>query len=117
MAHAEVRHLHSDNGVFTAEEFRNDCREKDQTQSFSGVGVQHQNARAKRAIQTIIYMIRTFMIHVSLHWNECGIDNLSLWPFVVHHAAWLYNRLPNRVTGLTPLERLMESLTNRRDIL
>ena len=116
MAHVEVCHLHSDNGVFTAEEFRDDCKDKDQTQSFSGVGAQHQNARAERAIQTIMYMARTFMIHVSLHWNECGVDNLSLWPFAVRHAAWLYNRLPNRVTGLTPLERLTESLTDHRDI-
>ena len=91
MAHAEVRHLHSDNGVFTAEKFRTDCREKDQTQSFSGVGAQHQNARAERAIQTIMYMARTFMIHVSLHWNECGVNNLSLWPFAACHAPWLYN--------------------------
>ena len=116
VAHVEVCHLHSDNGVFTAEEFRDDCKEKDQTQSFSGVGAQHQNARAERAIQTIMHMARTFMIHVSLHWNECGVDNLSLWPFAVRHAAWLYNRLPNRVTGLTPLERLTESLTDHRDI-
>ncbi len=38
---AEIKHLHSDNGVFSAEEFRDECAEKKQTQSFSGVGAQH----------------------------------------------------------------------------
>jgi hypothetical protein len=37
----EVKHYHGDNGIFTAEEFRCDCKEKQQSQSFSGVGTQH----------------------------------------------------------------------------
>ena len=31
-------------------------------QSFSGVGAQHQNAEAERAIQTVMYMARSFRI-------------------------------------------------------
>jgi hypothetical protein len=57
-AAAEVSHFHSDNGVFTADLFREDCKRKGQSQSFSGVGAQHQNARAERAIQTIMYHSR-----------------------------------------------------------
>jgi transposase InsO family protein len=49
---SEVKHYHGDNGIFSAEEYRRDCNEKGQSQSFSGVGAQHQNARAERAIQT-----------------------------------------------------------------
>jgi hypothetical protein len=37
------------------------------SQLFSGVGTQHQNARAERAIQTIMYMAQTFMVPASLH--------------------------------------------------
>ena len=44
---------------------------------FSGVGFQHQNLRAKYAIQTIIYMSHTFMVHISLNWTERGADDLS----------------------------------------
>ena len=72
LAQVEVEHYWSDNGVFTAEEFREACAEEDQTQSFSGVGAQHQNAMAERAIQTIMYMARTFMLHVALHWSKYG---------------------------------------------
>jgi len=119
MACSEIIYLHSDNGVSVADEFREDCKEKDQTQSFSGVGAQaqHQNAQAERAIQTIMNMTRTFMIHVSLHCNEHGLDNPSLWPCAVYHVAWLYKQLPNQVIGLMSLERLTELITNHCDIL
>ena len=70
MAAAKISHLHSDNEVFTADMFCEDCKSKHQSQSFSGVGAKHQNSLAERAIQTIIYMARTFMVHVSLHWCE-----------------------------------------------
>jgi hypothetical protein len=53
---SEVKHYHGDSGIFSAEEYHHDCDEKGQSQSFSGVGTQHQNARAERAIQTIMYM-------------------------------------------------------------
>lgn len=116
-AAAEIKHLHSDNGIFTADMFVKDCRDKHQTQSFSGVHAQHQNSRAERSIGTIVGMARTFMIHTSLHWNERGTDDLALWAFAVKHAAWLYNRLPNAKSGLTPLELLTKTKSDHRDLL
>jgi hypothetical protein len=41
---SEVKHYHGDNGFISAEEYHRDCEEKGQSQSFSGVGAQHQNA-------------------------------------------------------------------------
>ncbi len=64
-----------------------------------------------------MYMARTFMIHVSLHWNERGGDDIALWPFAVQHSAWLYNRLPNAVSGLTPIELLTGTRSNHTDLL
>ncbi len=63
----EVAWYHSNNGVFTAAEFWEDCKLKHQQQTFSGVGAKHQNGRAEQLIQTILSMACTFMIHVSLH--------------------------------------------------
>ena len=105
-AATRVKHYHSDNGVFTAELFTKQCSEDGQTQSFSGVGAQHQNAEAERAIQTIMYMARSFMIHAGLHWTTHNADNLAQWSFAVDHAAWLYNRIPQRKSGISPLEFL-----------
>ena len=116
-AFVEIKHIHSDNGVFTAEEFQDDCKEKNQKQTFSGVGAQHQNAKAERAIQTIMWMARTFMLHVSLHWTDRGVDDIALWGFAVKHAAWLYNRIPNRITGISPMELLTNIKADHRDLL
>jgi transposase InsO family protein len=77
-ARVSVRHYHSDNGVFQAEIFTDACKEAHQTQSFSGVGAQHQNAEAERAIQTVMYMARSFMIHTALNWGEHGSDDIKL---------------------------------------
>jgi transposase InsO family protein len=80
-AFVEIKHFNGDNGIFSSEEYRAGCADKMQSQSFSGVGAQHQNSKAERAIQTIMYMARTFMVHSSLHWTDMGADDISLWPF------------------------------------
>ena len=108
---------HSDNGIFSSEQFRNDCINKRQKQSFSGVGAKHQNARAERTIQTISYWARHMMVHAAIHWPSDGANNIRLWAFAVNHAAWLYNRLPNRNLGWkSPLELFTESIDDHRDL-
>ncbi len=44
-----------------------------------------KNAHAKQAIQTIMYMAQTFMVHAALHWTGHVLDDLSLWSFAVKH--------------------------------
>jgi hypothetical protein len=112
----EVKHYHGDNGLYSAEEFRRDCEEKQQSQSFSGISTQHQNVCAERAIQTIMYMVRTFMVHASL-WTERGSDDLSLWSFAVKHLVWVYNCVPNVWSGLTPLELITRERSDYKDLL
>ena len=46
----KVKHFHGDNGILSLEEYCQDCFKKMQLQSFLGVGAQHQNSRAERAI-------------------------------------------------------------------
>jgi hypothetical protein len=77
-AYVDIKHFHGVNGIFSSEEYRQDCTDKMQSQSFLGVGAQHQNSIAEQAIQTIMYMARTFMVHSSLHWMDMGADNISL---------------------------------------
>ncbi|KAL7476228.1 LOW QUALITY PROTEIN: hypothetical protein ACHAW6_002103, partial [Cyclotella cf. meneghiniana] len=72
---------------------------------------------AEHAIQSIVYMARTFMVHVSLHWFERGLNDFSSWGFAVKHAAWIHNRLPNQTSGLTPLELLTKTKSDHRDLL
>jgi len=103
--------------VFTAKAFRDACTEEHQTQSFSGVGAKHQNAEAERAIQTVMYMARLFMLHGALNWGEDGSDNISLWSFAVDYAAWLYNHIPQRGSGITPLEMVTQSKSDHRELM
>jgi hypothetical protein len=113
----EVKHYHGDNGIFSAEEFWHDCKEKRQSQSFSGVSAQHQNARAELAIQTIMYMAQTFLVHAPYHWIERGSDNLSLWTFAVKHLVWVYNCVPNIRLGLTLLKVITRERSDYKDLL
>ncbi len=117
MAYVKIKHYHGNNGIFSAEEYCQECMDKRQSQSFSGVGVQHQNAWTKHAIQTIMYMACSFMVHFSLHLTDQVLDDISLWPFAGKHAVWLYNWVPNHLSGLTPLELLTKSKADHCDLL
>ncbi len=117
LAAAEINHLHSDNGIFNAELLVEDCKNKFQTQSFSGVGAHHQNAFAEQSIRTIMYMTRTFMVHVSLDRSKYGADNIALGDFAMKHAVWLHKCLPNHLSGLKTLELLTKIKANHCDLL
>jgi hypothetical protein len=103
---SEVKHNHGDNGIFSAEEYRRDCEEKGRSQSFSGVGAQHQNARAERAIQTRLPILLQLLREL--------IEGL-----VGTHSVWIYNynRVPNAWSGLTPLELVTKERSDYKDIL
>ena len=56
------------------------------------------------------------MIHSSLHWVESGVDDLYFWYFSVKHSVWLYNRVPNKSSGITPMEMLTKKNSNHREL-
>lgn len=72
IAAAEFSHLHSDNGIFSADMLCNDCKLKNQSQSLSGVGAKHQYAMAGCAIQTFAYMAWFIFFSIGLS-NESMI--------------------------------------------
>jgi hypothetical protein len=56
------------------------------------------------------------MVHVAVHWPSNDSDNIHLWPFAVQHAVWLFNQIPNRVTGLSPLEVFTKTKSDHCDL-
>jgi hypothetical protein len=42
------------------------------------------------------------MLHVPLHWPD--VDDETLWPLALNHAAYLNNHTPNPVNGIAPIE-------------
>ena len=65
-----IKSYHSDNGVFSLQEFHAHCQALNQKLTFSDVGAHHQNGIAERAIQTVMNMARANMIHATLHWPK-----------------------------------------------
>ena len=76
---------------------------KGKTVTFSGFGTAYQNAVAERAIETVVYMARTMMIHAAMRSPENTITS-DLWPMAMEYAVWIYNHLPKSDTGLSPDE-------------
>jgi hypothetical protein len=83
----------SDNGSsFTSEGFTGMLKKFAQVISFAGVGAHHHNGTAEWAIQTVMNMARTMMLHAAIHWPD--VSDATLWPMAVAHAVYLYNHMP-----------------------
>jgi transposase InsO family protein len=98
-----IHSYQSDNGAaFTSQEYVRILAEFKQTTKFAGVGAHHHNGVAERSIQTIMSMARTMMLHAAIRWPETA--DASLWPMAVDYAVYIHNHIPNRATGLSPLD-------------
>ena len=92
--------MYGDNSIFASDQLRLDRDKKHQYQYFSGIGAHNQNARSERAIQTIMYMARNFMVYSSLHWKDNGANEIPICSFAIKHAVWLHICLPNYHSGI-----------------
>ena len=110
-------HVHSDNSIFIAEMYQEYFFSNNYTESFSRAGTQHQNARAERAIQTIMGMDNSYIIRVSLHCTDRGVDDSALWYFSAKNSVWVYNQVPNNITGIYPMELLANTKSGHSDLL
>ena len=70
--------------------------------SYSGVGAHGQNEVTERAIQTVVNSASTMMLHQALLWPEQF--DMRVWPYVLQHAAYLWNHCSGIHSGLEPLE-------------
>ena len=83
----------SDNGIFSSEGFEHEVEEHLQRITFSGVGAQHQNAAAERAIGVAQNVARAMLPHPRVCWPD-EFDP-SPWPFALSYAVWIHDRLPH----------------------
>ncbi len=110
----QIKSIHSDNGVFASNAFRDDCNVKSQKLTFSGVGAHHQNGVVERNIKTVSQWARANMLHAAFHWPTHA--NIKLWPQAVNYAVWVFNRLPNMASGLSPNELWSQSRNSNYDL-
>jgi len=97
-----VKEYHSDNGTFSSQGFQADCNAQEQKYSYSGGGAKHQNGVAERNIQTVANWARASLLHAAY---RCPAKaSVRHWPMTIDYATWVFNRLPQIDTGLSPDE-------------
>ena len=97
--------------------FQEEFSRKRTISKFFGVGAKHQNSQAERANQTIIYPACTFIIHILFYFSERGIVDILMWSFAVMHTVYIHSWVASIVTGLTPMELLIQTKTDNKDLL
>ena len=65
-----LRHIHSDNGIFTNKAFKDNVELSNQTHSFCGVGAYWQNGVIERFIGVITTRARMMLLHAMDMWPD-----------------------------------------------
>ncbi|KAI2492249.1 hypothetical protein MHU86_22313 [Fragilaria crotonensis] len=105
-------YLSDNGGSFTSAKFTEHLGTLKQVVKFAGVGAHHHNGHAERAIQTIMSIARTMMLHSAVHWPD--VADATLWPMAVSHAIFLHNHVPDLATGLCPSDVFTKSRWEQR---
>jgi hypothetical protein len=105
-------YLSDNGGSFTSAKFTEHLGTLKQVVKFAGVGAHHHNGHAERAIQTIMSIARTMMLHSAVHWPD--VADATLWPMAVSHAIFLHNHVPDLSTGLCPSDVFTKSRWEQR---
>ena len=96
----KIKEYHSNNGIFYSNKFKEHCARQNQNYTFGGVGTKHQNGIAERNIKTVVQWAHANMLHLATHWTQHV--NSTYWPQVINYAAWVFNRLTNVESGISP---------------
>jgi hypothetical protein len=84
-------YLSDNGGSFTSAKFTEHLGALKQVVKFAGVGAHHHNGHAERAIQMVMSIARTMMLHSAEHWPD--VADATLWPMAVSHAVFLHNHV------------------------
>ena len=104
-----VQAYHANNGIFQANKWVDDCRQKQQTLTFVGVNAHHSNGLAERRIRSLQDLSRAMLIHMSRRWKMIGA--VHLWPYALCMANDAINESPNMKdkNGRSPMQRFAQT--------
>ena len=88
-----IKSYHADNGIFKANGWVDNCKQKQQSITFAGVNTHHQNGIAERRIRLIQDQAQSIMIYAKSRWPE-GIS-MALWPYATILASNSVNNTPS----------------------
>jgi len=98
-----ILHYHYDNGRFADKTFQDHVKSSNQTQSFCGVGVHHQNGKVENRIRYTTEGARAALLHAQHRWPQ-AIDG-SLWPQALMNHNNVRNQLPGIGNTKCPLAK------------
>ena len=88
----QMKHIHSNNSVFTTKAFKDHVVACDQQQSFCSFGAHWQNGVIECYIGIITTCARTMLLHAMQMWPD--IINSKFWSYAFLHAVHLHNCTP-----------------------
>jgi len=74
-----IKHIHSDNGIFASKDFIKHCNKKKQKHTLCGVGAHHQNGSIERYIGVLSGRARTMLLHAIQNWSK--VITPEFWSF------------------------------------
>ena len=98
-----IQAYHTENGSFASKYFMSQVISNNRQISFREVGASHQNGVAERGFKTITNMARTMLIHASIKNPQVNIT-AYLCLVDINHVICIYNIIPRKTSGLSPLE-------------
>jgi hypothetical protein len=84
-----IKNIRADNGVYSAQLFRDACTKNQQNLTFCAVGAHWQNGIAERFIGTITQRARTILLHAMAKWPSVVLEDM--WTFALWHAVNFHN--------------------------
>jgi hypothetical protein len=97
-----IKRYRADNVPFGSAAFLQNLKDNGQEIDFSGTGAHHQNGVAERSLQTVTRWARSMLLHAVIMWPDRA--DLTLWPFAMEHAIYIWNNLPRHDHRNAPLE-------------
>jgi hypothetical protein len=97
-----IKNIRADNGIYTAQLFKEVCLHQQQNLAFCAIGAHWQNGIAECFIGTITQRARTILLHAMTKWP--AIISEHMWTFSLHHAVNFHNSFICKDKTISPYE-------------
>jgi transposase InsO family protein len=98
----QIKNIRADNGIYTAQLFKEACLRQQQNLTFCTVGAHWQNGIAECFIGTITKRARTILLHAMAKWPTIIPEHM--WTFALCHAVNFHNCSIRKDKTISPYE-------------
>jgi hypothetical protein len=98
----KIENIRADNGVYTAQLFRDSCLRQQQDLTFCAVDAHWQNGVTEWFIGTLTQRARMILLHAMAKWPAVVTEDM--WTFALWHAVNFHNSSIHKDSDITPYE-------------